>query len=337
MADWLSSDFNGQEGTVCFWVQESLPDSFPMFIRFVATVGANVNAIYCKYDDLEKQLSAFYVAGGTSKFCVDTDFISTDYNFIGLTWSKSTGAGQLKYYLNGALQTTASDIGTWATDAPSSFLAKSGPGDFFINHLALWKVALNDGQIAAIYNASLAENASLIPELGATGARLRFINPTGGNLYLTSLQLRGKRIKAYKPVVCQAFDQDYVGKYGRPGITTMKFDMPYQNSEEDGRAFASYILNRYKNPTNALESITFTANKNSYLAEKAFKLKIGDRIHFTETQTGIDGSFFINGVEYLHDTDRLDVTLYLQPEDSVYWLIGTAGYSEIGETTSLGF
>jgi hypothetical protein len=156
-------------------------------------------------------------------------------------------------------------------------------------------------------------------------------------MYLTSLTINGKRIKAYKPLICRSFDENSIGQYGRPGVITMSIDMPYQDDAAAGKAYGEYLLNRFKNPVSAVESISFTANKNAYLEEMAMKLRIGSRISLQETQSGINGSFFINGIEYNQTQDRLDATLYLQSEDNVYWLIGTAGYSEIGETTLVGF
>jgi hypothetical protein len=137
--------------------------------------------------------------------------------------------------------------------------------------------------------------------------------------------------------VCRAFDQTTIGKYGRPGVITMTIDMPYQDDPAAGKAYAEYLINRFKNPMNSVESITITANKNDYMEEMAMKLKIGSRISLQESQSGINGSFFVNGIEYNHAQGKTDATLFLQSEDNVYWLIGTAGYSEIGVTTLVGF
>ena len=212
-----------------------------------------------------------------------------------------------------------------------------GPGSFTVRHVALWTKALTAANIASIYGAGNAGNVEFIPTLGSTSASIRLINPTGADMYLTSLTINGKRIKAYKPLICKAFDQTTIGQYGRPGVITMKIDMPYQDDPASGKAYAEYLLNRFKNPLNSVESMTFSANKNDYMEEMAFKLRVGDRISLQEGQSGINGSFFINGLEKVQTGERLDVTLYLQSEDNVYWLIGTAGYSEIGVTTLVGF
>jgi hypothetical protein len=212
-----------------------------------------------------------------------------------------------------------------------------GPGSFSITHVGIWSKALAAANIAAIYAASQTGSVEFIPELGSTSAKIRLINPAGADMYLTSLTINGKRIKAYKPLICRAFDETTIGQYGRPGVVTMAIDMPYQDDAAAGKAYSEYLLNRFKNPMNAVESISFTANKNDYLEEMAVKLKIGSRISLQETQSGINGLFFINGIEYVQNGDKLDATLYLQSEDNVYWLIGTAGYSEIGVTTLVGF
>jgi hypothetical protein len=282
-------------------------------------------------------LTIAYKCGATTVTIQDTDALSTDNKFIAVSWSLSTGSGQLAYYLNGTQIDLVSDIGTWGTSTPSSFKCSMGPGSFLITHVAIWSKALTAANIASIYGASQTGSVEFIPYLGSTSADIRLINPTGADMYLTSLTINGKRIKAYKPIICRAFDETTIGKYGRPGIITMEIDMPYQDDSASGKAYGEYLLNRFKNPMNSVESISFTANKNDYLDEMAFKLKIGSRISLQETQSGISGLFFINGIEYNHNQNRIDATLYLQYEDSVYWLIGTAGYSEIGVTTLVGF
>lgn len=332
----LASDFSGQEGTVCFWV--SLNDTFvPEKELFAvrATVSGTDNSLIIKAST--DTITINYKCGATTVTIQDTDALSTDDHFVAVTWSLSTGAGQLSYYLDGVLVETASDIGTWGTGAPSKFKCSMGPGEFKITHVAIWSMKLTEANIATIYAASQAGNVEFIPYLGSTSADIRLINPAGADMYLTSLTINGKRIKAYKPLVCRAFDETTIGKYGRPGVVAMAIDMPYQDSAASGKSYGEYLLNRFKNPLNAVESVSFTANKNAYLEEMAMKLRIGSRISLQETQSGINGSFFINGIEYVQEQDKLDVTLYLQSEDNVYWLIGVSGYSEIGETTYLGF
>ena len=332
----LASDFTGQEGTVCFWV--SLNDDFvptkELFAVRSTVAGSDNKFIISASTDT---ITISYKAGATINTIQDTDALSTDEHFIAVTWSLSTGAGQLAYYLDGALVETQSDIGTWGTAAPSKFKCSMGPGEFRITHVAIWSKALTAANIAAIYQSSLVDNVEFIPYLGSTSADIRLINPAGADMYLTSLTINGKRIKAYKPLICRSFDENSIGQYGRPGVITMSIDMPYQDDAAAGKAYGEYLLNRFKNPVSAVESISFTANKNAYLEEMAMKLRIGSRISLQETQSGINGSFFINGIEYNQTQDRLDATLYLQSEDNVYWLIGTAGYSEIGETTLVGF
>lgn len=347
----LASDFNGQEGTfLCWFTLEDFDGSGAsgsggtQLIYIKSTVSGNNNTVGVTFADTG-ELQAYYYTGATEKYIIDSDFIevgSDGYfiaqeHFVAVTWSLSTGAGQLSLYRDGVLIETISDIGTWGTTMPTYFKATMGPGAFTARHIGIWSKALTSAQINQIYGASQADNVEFIPELGSTAAKIRLINPSGADMYLTSLTINGKRIKAYKPLICRAFDENTIGQYGRPGVVTMTIDMPYQDDAAAGKAYSEYLLNRFKNPMNAVESITFSANKNDYLEEKAMKLKIGSRISLQETQSGLNGSFFVNGIEYVQSEGRLDATLYLQSEDNVYWLIGTAGYSEIGVTTLVGF
>jgi hypothetical protein len=65
----------------------------------------------------------------------------------------------------------------------------------------------------------------------------------------------------------------------------------------------------------------------------------GDKITIAETVTGIDLDYFINGVEFsIAETGMIKVTWALTPASLVaYWILGTVGASELGETTVLGY
>ena len=114
----LASDFTGQEGTLCFWVtlDETLTTQTELFgVR--ATVASSDNQLLLI--TTSDTLTVTYKAGATVVTIQDTDALSTDEHFVAVTWSLSTGAGQLAYYLDGALVTLSSDIGTWGTAYPT--------------------------------------------------------------------------------------------------------------------------------------------------------------------------------------------------------------------------
>jgi hypothetical protein len=63
------------------------------------------------------------------------------------------------------------------------------------------------------------------------------------------------------------------------------------------------------------------------------------RLTITETQTAHNADYFIIGEEHVI-SDALTkhvTTWYLEPANSArYWVLGVAGYSEVGSTTKVG-
>ena len=66
---------------------------------------------------------------------------------------------------------------------------------------------------------------------------------------------------------------------------------------------------------------------------------MSSRVALVETVTGIDRDYYIQAVEFVYsDDDLLQFVWTVVPTDPYdYWLIGTSGYSEVGQTTVLGY
>jgi len=345
MANPLTTDFNGQEGTLAFWVQclssdaNSGPSDWSLFhVRSVTTDGTF--SLDVRVPDAGEAkpdaLTIDYTEVGTDTDTItDSDFISSNWQMVAVTWSYADTDHEMRYYKNGALVTTATDIAEWTAGAPTTFEASIGPAYHDMSHMAIWDVALAASDIANIYAVGTAANAVTMDiDRGAYGASLRFYNPTVAKCYVTSLQIKGKRIKRYRESFTEVVDNTSRSRYGQ---SNMDWDMPYESDPAFAALFANWLLTKVSDPLSKIESLQFTANASSAIFKQALVLEPGDRVSVQEDQTGLNAAFHIAGIEYqLADADNMQVTLYLVAADqSAAWNIGSAGFSEIGTTTFL--
>jgi hypothetical protein len=182
----------------------------------------------------------------------------------------------------------------------------------------------------------MTSEVSVVITKGATSAKLVATNnSTTTGVYLTKLRVRGRQLFKDEPIKVEARDAASVALYGE---SAEKFDMPYQGSSAIAQAAADYILARRKDPVTNVPSISFRANSSDALMTAALTLDVSSCITVTETVSGINRTYFINGVElYLSENLLVDVTWLLAPtENTEYWMVGEVGRSEMGETTVPG-
>ncbi|MAH46926.1 hypothetical protein CMI37_13935 [Candidatus Pacearchaeota archaeon] len=104
---------------------------------------------------------------------------------------------------------------------------------------------------------------------------------------------------------------------------------------------ANFLLARYKDAELRLKSITIVADRNSpNLYPKVLGHDLGTRITVRLNQASLDGDYHIEGIA--HDWDKKSYVWRTKWQLSsadveAYWLIGTAGYGEIGDTAFLGY
>ena len=89
-----------------------------------------------------------------------------------------------------------------------------------------------------------------------------------------------------------------------------------------------------------LESISFVGNSSSDLLLQAISREPSDMIEVSETNVGADQILMVIQSVNLEITSGpwVTATFGLAPSSAfAMWLLGTAGRSEIGESTTLGF
>lgn len=113
--------------------------------------------------------------------------------------------------------------------------------------------------------------------------------------YMTRLQSRGRGIYPYNPIEAIAEDAASISQYG---YHTTTLDQKYQNTLDKGLVASQVVLQRNKEPRSVLEEIHLIANNSDALMQAFLTLDVGSKIHIKETQAGIDGHYYIQGMNY---------------------------------------
>lgn len=173
---------------------------------------------------------------------------------------------------------------------------------------------------------------------GASDVSYTITNSGTVDGYITFLQAVGRGIYNYDPVTYVATDATSKAEFGSYVIS---IDMKYQDDPTVANALVNILLARKKDPATAFEEVSFVANRNLSLMGAFLESDIGTRIRLTETVSGIDEDYFIQGVrfkvypggiiEYAWKVKRASEDIYQ------FWLLEVAGRSELGVTTYLGY
>lgn len=174
---------------------------------------------------------------------------------------------------------------------------------------------------------------------GANGVDYALANSYGSAGYVTKLQARGKGVYAFQPVTYSAEYSTGINAHGR---RTLRVDMPYQDNPLVGVDFAQSILDAVKAIGLRVTSITYEANKSAALAAAFVGLNIGDRITLDLSDYGLSLDAFITRVEVDVSEGGLVTCTYGLLDEALtlaggYWTLDSASYSQLGETTKLGF
>lgn len=179
------------------------------------------------------------------------------------------------------------------------------------------------------------DDFTIVVTAGGNSAEFVITNNGTDGAYLTKLQIRGRKITTYEPVVVVSEDSASISDFGeRPE----SFDMPYQGDSTLAKAAADYILSLYKRPVSYVETVSVLANRNTSLMSAAITVDVSSLISIAEPVTGISRKYFVNGVDLNIGSRGLIVaTWILAPADETsFWVLGESGRSELGDTTVVG-
>lgn len=270
------------------------------------------------------------------------------YNRVQVTWHpRVIGATSVIFTLASTNQAIALDpLGTMTLLCPytdptlrdvrigaTNVIAPVATTDYMMN-------SASDGS-----GTNLTTSLSVTATIGGDAAMLVLTNnsttTTGYLVDLTGvpkLQIRGDPVRDQQEAIADHRDSTSATSYGE---RVLAFDCSYQSVPGNADALSAYLLSVYKSPVSFVTSVSFVANDSDALMTAALVREPGDRIALVETVSGISTTtaYYINHVELSIEQSRIvHCTWTLAPAThQAFWLIGTAGASEIGQTTNVGF
>lgn len=168
-------------------------------------------------------------------------------------------------------------------------------------------------------------------------------NTSTADVFVRTLQVRGKGIYQYADLECRSED---VGKLDDYGENHAQLDMPYQSDPNVGQGIADQVQNVWSQEITGISRLSFVANESDALMLAALRVEPGDRVGIREAVTGVtdvvDGAnvgYFVQRVRYsLEAAGILRVTWTLAPADRErFWILDEVGSSELDETTRLAY
>lgn len=150
--------------------------------------------------------------------------------------------------------------------------------------------------------ATLTANLTVTAVYDVAGVTYTVSNSATLTTWITKLQARGYGIYSYNPIDYTANSTASQAKFGIKSIT---INQAYQRDLTYGQLFAESILDDYKQPHTRARSITFWANRSAYAMDAALSRDVGDLVQVMEQQTGVDGYFYITGVQRVIGINRL--------------------------------
>ena len=196
------------------------------------------------------------------------------------------------------------------------------------------------------YTANAAANGSstdLVASLGVaatfggTSASVALTNNHASTtLFVTKLELRGLGIYDEQKTIHEREDTSSQTEFG---MNTYKYDASYQMDPIVADAFALHLLGVYREAQQSAESVSILANKTAALMTAALVREVGDRIGLSETVSAVSEGYFIQSVTLtITPRDVIRCRWGLMPASRItYWFLGTAGGSNVGTSTRLGF
>ena len=169
----------------------------------------------------------------------------------------------------------------------------------------------------------------------ADAADFEFTNNSGVTGYLWFLKVIGKGVYLYD--IIEHIRQDTSIKKGQ----VLNYDMIYQDSFDVGKNLSDFLLTAETGEENERPVVHFKANRTDALMAAAINVEPGDLVSITETVTGIDRKFFVNGVELDIKSKGRDIDVYWHcipaSDGNTFCILNAVGFAELNTTAKLAF
>ena len=163
-------------------------------------------------------------------------------------------------------------------------------------------------------------------------------NNSGDTAYAIKLQARGEGVTQVEAVTLEAKDDDLIGELGEQ---TQSLEMPYQSDIVVAQEVAQWLLHLLSQERKEVTAVPlFLDPTDEARAALIANRQIGDRFAITEEMTGlIAREFFINAIDFRMDGDGLAWVVWepAAADETNFWYLEQVGFSELGQTTRLGF
>lgn len=169
----------------------------------------------------------------------------------------------------------------------------------------------------------------------STTAKFVITNNDAAQVFITKLQLRGKGLYKYSPIVVES---QSTKQYGDRAID---LDMPYQSDYNTALGLAQYVRAQFESLTNQTQQLIFIASDTAALMLAALTFSIGTRITVSEGMTGTAlADVFIQGFEYevtIGPWIICRLSLSSATYFSTVWVMDDAAKSLADSTTVFGY
>lgn len=171
-------------------------------------------------------------------------------------------------------------------------------------------------------------------EFDARSAKITLVNNDSIKNTVSSIVIKGKKVRTFDTIEIQVMDGVSRVAYGwREYVIDSKLQADVNLAE----SVADYELHRRKDPYGAFHSLEVQGVDDAR-NEQLVARTMGDRIRVLDTQLAHDGEYFIIGETHTWGLrEGYKVRWNLERADTRrFWVLGEAGFSELGETTFLG-
>ena|SRR3990167_3929200 len=161
---------------------------------------------------------------------------------------------------------------------------------------------------------------------GANTARLSLENTGSQNAFVSSLQARANGIYDYSNVSTIHENLTSTACFGR---NDLELDLPYESRESTGSTLGDYFLGHLDDPLQRVEEISFVGNVSDALMKAGLQTEPGDLVTITETITGLNNEFYVNGcglqIEGVGQSPlfRFSWKVVRRTDSTVYWILNT--------------
>lgn len=223
----------------------------------------------------------------------------------------------------------------WTLDSPV-YVPANGTRTFY----ATLRRANGQFAAAAVISASGAvwSQGSAAIALAPKGGRalVTLTNSSATPATLTALTISGHPVVAQNALSFEAQDSGSVAAYGVRG--ERQLDLVALGDLDEARQIALYELRRRGLPDGGPETVTFRREADGVDNAHLLAWEIGTRITIDVPANGPPRDYFIIGEEH-YLSGALHETIYsLEPADpQQYWLLGVAGFGELGQTTRVAY